>query len=141
MAAHSIMSSLKNLKLAQKAVIQQQEVIRELDALVDDIERCETTIVALKSELEAVNERHKNRKTTREDIAYLTDLLKCANKKLTWEKHIASLQKRTPATLERMSRMINDPKNPPSDELRAAMLKSLQGIQQAMERLQAVKVE
>jgi len=135
------MSSLKNLKLAQKAVIQQQEVIRELDALVDDIERCETTIVTLKSELEAVNERHKNRKTTREDIAYLTDLLKCANKKLTWEKHIASLQKRTPATLERMSRMINDPKNPPSDELRAAMLRSLQGIQQAMERLQAVKVE
>src|SRR5687767_1278337 len=100
------MSSLKNLKLAQKAVIQQQEVLRELQALVDDIERCERTIVALKSELEAVNERHKNRKTTREDIAYLTDLLKCANKKLTWEKHIASLQKRTPATLERMSRMI-----------------------------------
>jgi len=135
------MSSLENLKLAQKAVIQQQEVVHELNALVDDIERCETTIVALKSELEAVNERHKDRKTTREDIAYLTDLLKCANKKLTWEKHIASLQKRTPATLERMSRMINDPKNPPSDELRAAMLKSLQGIQQAMERLQAVKVE
>jgi predicted RNase H-like nuclease (RuvC/YqgF family) len=140
-AAHSIMSSLKNLKLAQKAAIQQQEVVHELNGLVDDIERCEKTIVALKAELEGVNERHKDRKTTREDIAYLTDLLKCANKKLTWEKHIASLRKRTPATLQRMSQMINDPKNPPSDELRAAMVKSLQGIQQAMERLQAVKVE
>ena len=135
------MSSLKSIKLAQKAAIQQQDVVHELNALVDDIERCEKTIVTLKSELEAVNERHKNRQTTREDIAYLTDLLRCANKKLTWEKHIASLQKRTPATLERMSKLINDPKNPPSDELRAAMLKSLQGIQQAMERLQAVKVE
>ena len=135
------MSSLKNIKLAQKAAMQQQEVVRELNALVDDIDRCEKTIIALKTDLESVNERHKNRKSTREDIAYLTDLLRCANKKLTWEKHIASLQKRAPATLERMSKLLNDPKNPPSDELRAAMLKSLQGIQQAMERLQAVKVE
>jgi predicted nucleic acid-binding Zn-ribbon protein len=135
------MSSLKNLRLAQKAALQQQQVVRELDALVNDIERCEKEIVALKLELEAVNERHKDRKSTREDIAYLTDLLRCANKKLTWEKHIASLQKRTPATLERMSKFINDPANPPSDELRTAMVKSLQGIQQAMERLQLVKVE
>jgi hypothetical protein len=135
------MSSLKNLKLAQKAALQQQQVVLDLDALVNDIERCEKEIVGLKVELEGVNQRHKDRRTTREDIAYLTDLLKCANKKLTWEKHIASLQKRTPVVLERMQKLIDDPKNPPSEEMRAAAVKSLHGIQQAMERLQQVKVD
>ena len=124
----------------ERCVAQQRRVIAELDTLVKDIERCDKTIVDLKSELEAVNEKHKNRSTTREDIDYLTDLLKCANKKLTWEKHMASLQKRTPALLEEMSRLLNDPKVPPSDETRAAMLNALQGVQAAMERLQAVKV-
>lgn len=124
----------------ERSVAQQRRVIAELNTLVKDIERCDKTIIDLKTELEAVNEKHKNRSTTREDIDYLTDLLKCANKKLTWEKHMASLQKRTPALLEEMSRLLNDPKVPPADATRAAMLGGLQAIQSAMEKLQSAKV-
>jgi hypothetical protein len=135
------MSSLKQYKQAAKSLARQQEVITELDALVKDIERCEKTILDLKADLEGVNEKHAGRKTTREDIAYLEDLLKCAHKKLTWEKHIASLKKRTPATLEKMASLLNDPETPPGDEVRAGMLRALQGVQAAMERLEKVKVE
>jgi hypothetical protein len=135
------MSSLKQYKLAARNLAQQQEVITELDALVKDIERCEKTILDLKADLEAVNEKHAGRKTTREDIAYLEDLLKCAHKKLTWEKHIASLKKRTPATLQKMSTLLGDPQAPPGDEVRAGMLRALQAVQAAMERLEKVKVE
>jgi len=135
------MSSLKELKLAQKSALHQQQVILELEALVRDIERCEKTIIDLKTELETVNSTHQGRRTTREDIAYLTDLLKCANKKLVWEKHMASLQKRTPEILEKMSALINDAKNPPAEATRDGILRSLQGVQTAMERLQSVKVD
>lgn len=135
------MSSLKDLKLAQKAANEQRQVISELKTLVKDIERCEKTIVALKQELETVNTQYQGRKTTREDIGYLTALLGCAKEKLAWEKHIASLQKRTPQVLEKMSRLIHDPHNPPSEESRAEMLGSLQAVQAAMERLQNVKGE
>lgn len=134
------MSSLKQFKLAEKGAVQQQQTIQELHALAKDIERCEKTILDLQSELESVNIRHKDRKTTREDIAYLEDLLKCANKKLTWEKHIASLQKRTPVLLEKITKLMNDPKSPPDDQTRSQMLQALQGLQAAMERLQNVKV-
>jgi hypothetical protein len=103
-------------QLIEKSVAQQRQVISEINTLVKDIERCEKTITDLKSELETVNQKHKDRTTTREDIDYLTDLLKCANKKLTWEKHMASLQKRTPVILEKMSRILNDPKIPPADD-------------------------
>ena len=135
------MSSLKDYKLAARSAAQQQQVIEELDGLVKDIERCEKTIIDLKTELESVNHKHAGRKTTRDDIAYLEDLLKCAHKKLTWEKHIASLKKRTPATLQKMATLINDPQAPPSDEIRAGMLRALQAVQAAMERLEKVKVE
>jgi cob(I)alamin adenosyltransferase len=135
------MSSFKDLKLAEKSALQQAQVILELNAIVKDIERCERSILDLQKDLETVNSKHKDRKSTREDIAYLEDLLKCANKKLTWEKHIASLQKRTPSVLERMMRVMNDPVNPPPDETRAQMLQSLQAVQAAMERLQKAKVE
>lgn len=124
----------------EKSAAQQREVILELHTLVKDIERCDKNIIDLKTELEAVNAKHRDRKTTREDIDYLTDLLRCANKKLTWEKHMSSLQKRTPALLEKMSRLISDPKTPPADETRAEMLGALQGVQSAMERLQSAKV-
>jgi predicted RNase H-like nuclease (RuvC/YqgF family) len=124
----------------EKAAGHQQQLISELNALVKDIERCEKTIVELQTELERVNVEHKDRKTTRDDIAYLEDLLKCANKKLTWEKHMASLQKRTPAILEEMTKLINDPQAPPDDQTRSQMLLGLQAIQSAMERLQNVKV-
>jgi len=135
------MSSLKQFKLAEKNAARQQQVIAELDALVKDIERCEKTILDLKGELEAVNRKHQARKTTREDIAYLEDLLKCAHKKLTWEKHIASLKKRTPDVLQRMAALINDPQTPPNEEIRAGMLRALQRVQAAMERLENVKVD
>jgi len=115
-------------------------VIGDLEALVKDIERCETTINDLQQELARVNETHKNRKNTRDDIAYLEDLLKCARKKLNWEKHMSSLQKRTPAVLERITSLIEDPQAPPSEQTRARMLRGLQAIQSAMERLQKAKV-
>ena len=135
------MSSLKQLKIERKGVALQQRVILEVNSLVKDIGRCEKTITDLKTELEAVNARHQGRKTTREDIAYLTDLLECAKKKLAWEKLMTSLQKRTPAILEEMSSLINDPLNPPPEQTRAEMLQALKAVQAAMERLHAVKVE
>lgn len=135
------MSSLKDLKLAEKSVALQKEVVRELNALVADIERCEKTISDLQQELAVVNSKYPSPRTTRQDIAYLTDLLKCANKKLAWEKQLASMQKRTPATLEKMAALLNDPKNPPPDAMRADMLRALQAVQAAMERLQGVKTE
>ena len=133
------MQSAKDLKLAQKSVVLQQQVVSELNTLVEDIERCEKTIVDLQNELGAVNAKFPSPRTTRQDIAYLTDLLKCANKKLAWEKQIASMQKRTPATLEKMAVLLNDPKNPPGDDMRAEMLRALQGVQAAMERLRNMK--
>ena len=97
------MSSLKQLRTEQKLAGQQLEVLHELETLVKDIERAENTITTLKAELEEVNVKHQGRTTTRDDIAYLTDLVRCANKKLAWEKQIASLQKRTPDIMERMA--------------------------------------
>jgi hypothetical protein len=132
--------SLKEIRLAEKSLIQQQQVVSELNTIIGDIERCEKTILDLQTELTAVNTRYPGTRTTREDIAYLTDLLKCANKKLNWEKHLASLQKRTPVVLEKMSALLNDPKNPPAEEIRVQMLRALQGLQAAMEHLQNLKV-
>jgi len=133
------MATTKELKRAQKSELEQQAVILDLKSLVQDIDRCEQTIVVLQAELKGVNGKYPAQRTTRQDIAYLTDLLKCANKKLAWEKQIAGVQKRTPAVLERMSVLMNDPVNPPSDAVRAAMLLTLQGLQSAMDRLQNVK--
>jgi hypothetical protein len=133
------MSSLKQIKLSEKSAVRQQQLVSELNSLVNDIGRCEKTITELQRELGEVNTKYPKQRTTREDIAYLTDLLKCANKKLAWEKNIASLQKRTPVLLEEMSRSMNDPQNPPSDQTRSEMLRSLHALQAAMEQLQNVK--
>src|SRR3954467_3066262 len=138
--AEVIMASLKQFKRIEKGTAQQLRVIDDLNGIVKDIERSEHTITVLQNELLEINKRHANRTTTRDDIAYLEDLLKCANKKLVWEKNIASLQKRTPLVLESVTRLMNDPQLPPNDELRANMLKSLQAVQTAMERLQAAKI-
>jgi hypothetical protein len=135
------MSSLKQIKQAEKVAGQSRLVVADLQSLVKDIERCERTMTALKTELAAVNSKYQGQRNTREDIAYLTALLDCAKKKLAWEKTIASLQKRTPDILGKMSSLINDPQNPPPDETRAQMLGSLQAVQDAMERLQQVKIE
>src|SRR4051812_9838419 len=123
--ANGAMSSLKKLKLEQKGAVLQQQVISQVNALALDIERCERTITDLKTQLETVNSRHQTRSSTREDIAYLTDLLECAKRKLAWEKQMSSLQKRTPAILEQLSGLINDPQNPPPEETRIRMLHAL----------------
>src|SRR6516162_178166 len=109
------MSSIKDLKLAQKAAVEHQRVISELNALVKDIERCEKTMTNLKAELEAANSKYPGPRTTREDIEYLTALLDCAKKKLAWEKQITSLQKRTPTVLQQMTGFLNDAKNSPNE--------------------------
>jgi len=132
------MSSIKDLKLAQKAAVEHQKVISELNTLVKDIERCEKTMTSLKTELEAANSKYPGPRTTREDIAYLTDLLDCAKKKLAWEKQITSLQKRTPEVLRQMTGFLNDVKNAPNEVTRAQMLQCLESVQSAMERLQKV---
>lgn len=132
------MSSIKDLKLEQKAALQHQKLISELNTLVKDIERCEKTMANLKSELEAANSKYPSPRTTRDDVAYLTALLECAKKKLAWEKQIASLQKRTPEVLQQMTGFLNDVKNAPNEANRARMLECLQSVQVAMERLQAV---
>jgi len=133
------MSSIKDLKVEQKSLLLQQQVVAELNTLVKDIERSEKIIFDLQAELNAVNSKYPSPRTTRQDVAYLTDLLKCANKKLAWEKQIASMQKRTPATLQKMAQLLNDEKNPPADVVRVQMLQALQGVQAAMERLQGIK--
>jgi hypothetical protein len=133
------MASIKDLKLAEKSAVLQQQVVSELNTLVRDIERAEKTILVLQSELTAVNSNYPSPRTTRQDVAYLTDLLRCANKKLAWEKQIASMQKRTPATLQKMSELLNDEKNPPADAMKVEMMRALQGVQAAMERLQGLK--
>ena len=135
------MLTSKQLKLMEKLGAQQREVVSELNALVKDIERCEKTISDLKNELEAVNLKHQGQTTTRQNIDYLTDLLNCAKKKLTWERHMSSLQKRAPLLMEKMVAVINDPLAPPAEETRAQILQSLNAVQNAMQRLQSVKMD
>lgn len=132
------MTSLKELKLEEKVAAEQRSLISELNNMLRDIERCERTISDLKTELERANAEHQGPRDTREDIVFLTKLLGCAKKKLAWEKQLVSLQKRTPAALERMAKLINDPQHPPAESVRGEMLRALQAIQAAMERLQSV---
>ena len=133
------MSSIKDLKAAQKAAAEQRKAMLELNALVERIERCERTISTVKMELEKVNLRFQGPRDTRQDIEYLSALLDCAKRKLAWEKQIGSVQKRTPILLEQMQRLLNDEKNPPSDEVRKQLVESLQSLQATLERLQSVK--
>ena len=135
------MQSVRQLKLIGKTVVRQQQIIQELNRLVKDIERGERTIIELRDELESVNRKHHGRSTTRDNIEYLSDLLACAKKKLNWEKHMGSLQKRAPQIMETMSQVINDPQAPPDEETRAQIVRALNAVQSAMERLQNAKVE
>jgi hypothetical protein len=130
--------SLKQLRLTDKSVARQHQVIAELNSIVKDIDRCERTIVELQGDLGVINSKFSSPRNTRQDIQYLTGLLDCAKKKLAWEKNLASLQKRTPQILEHMTTLLNDPKNPPADDTRMEMLRALQGVQTAMARLQNV---
>lgn len=131
------MSSLKEIKLAQKSILQQQQLIAEFEILVRDIERCEKTITDLQQELTQVNLQYPGPRTSQQDVDYLTALLKCANKKLVWEKHVASVQKRTPVLLDKMTQVMDDPANPAAPESRAQIVRTLQGVQAAVARLQS----
>lgn len=134
------MASSKILKAAQKSALLQRELLEELEALVKSIDRSEKMITELKAEMEEVKVKHQDRQTTRDDIAYLEDLLACAKKKLAWEKLLESLQKRTPAVLAKVSEVVNDPKNPPAEQTRANILQCLQNVQVSMQRLEQAKV-
>jgi hypothetical protein len=134
------MATSKEIKLEQKVASQQREIILELQALVKDIERCEQSTQTLKAELESVNLRHANRQTTQDDIHYLEDLLKCARKKLVWEKQMASLQKRTPDLMSRVEAVVNHPQSNPDESTRNTLLESLKNVQTSMHRLQSVKI-
>jgi hypothetical protein len=54
---------------------------------------------------------------------------------------MASLQKRAPLLMEKMVAVINDPLAPPAEETRAQILQSLNAVQNAMQRLQSVKMD
>jgi hypothetical protein len=133
------MSSNRAKKLLRKSTVLQGEMLEELLGLVKGIERGETLLAELKQETEEMNAKHSHRRTTREDIAYLEDLLKCAKKKLAWEKQMEQLAKRTPEVLAKVSAVMNDTANPPEAEVRTKVLELLQVVQGAMARLEAAK--
>jgi hypothetical protein len=126
-------------RLARKSTLLQKQVLEELHAIAKSIERAETSVVALKDQMEAVNLKHKDRKTTSDDIAYLEDLLRCARKKLGWEKQMSSLARKMPELLTNITTVMNDKENPPSNETRILVLKLLTTVQEAMGRLEKAK--
>ncbi len=91
------------------------------------------------TDLNAINAKYQGTRNTREEVEFLEVLLDCAKKKLAWEKQISSLKKRAPALLESMTGIMNDPDHPPGDELKSEILRSLQAIQSALGRLQALE--
>ncbi len=133
------MSSGKSRRLAHKTALLQQAIVHELESLVKTIERGETLLAELNEETTAMNVRHQNRKTTRDDIAYLEDLLKCAKKKLAWEKQMENVAKRTPVVLAQVSSVMNDTTYPPDDQTRAQVVAFLQSVLTAMTRLEVAK--
>lgn len=132
------MSASKQIKDSQRAAQKHLELVAELQELVQDITRCEKTISTLQAELNETNAKYAGPRTTKDDVEFLTVLLDAAKRKLAWEKQIASLRKRTPELLERMSSFLNDPVNPPSAETRQQILESLQAVQATMEKLQNI---
>ena len=133
------MSSGKSQRLARKTALLQQAVVHELQSLVKSIERAETLLAELKEDTTAMNIKHQHRTTTRDDIAYLEDLLKCAKKKLAWEKQMEDVAKRTPEVLAQVSSVMNDTKYPPDDQTRLQVVEYLQSVQTAMTRLEIAK--
>jgi len=132
------MSLRKENSLAAKAVSQQRHVAEELQSLLASIERAERTIIELKAELELANHTYRDRKTTQEDVDFLTALLKCANKKLGWEKQVSSLRKRTPGIMQDIAALMQDAKHPPGEAMCATLLQSMQQVKAAMDRLEQV---
>ena len=133
--------SSKAKKLLHKSNVLQSVMLEELQALVKSIERGETLLAELKRDTEEMNARHQHRSSTREDIAYIEDLLKCAKKKLAWEKQMETVATRTPQVLAKVSTAMNDTANPPAENVRTAVLALLQSVQGAMARLDAAKAD
>jgi hypothetical protein len=133
------MATTKQLKEAQRVAFQQKEIIGELQTLVKDIERCENTIIALKAEMESVNAKHADRKTTQDDVHFLEDLLACARKKLVWEKQLGSLQKRTPDLMKRVEAVVKYPESNPDEQTREALMGSLNAVKAGIQRLSDAK--
>ena len=133
--------SSKSNRLLRKSNLLQAEALSDLEALVKSIERAEFLLAELKDDTEAMNAKHQRDqpRTTREDIAYLEDLLKCARKKLAWETQMEKLATRTPEVLATVSAVMNDTQHPPPDQLRQGVLALLQKVQAAMTRLDAAK--
>jgi hypothetical protein len=133
------MASSHAKRLLRRSLHLRDEMLDDLRTLVKSIERAETLLAELKRDTVAMNARHQTQRTTREDIAYLEDLLKVARKKLAWEKQMESLAKRTPDVLAKVTATMNDTANPPADHIRTSVLELLQTVQVAMARLDAAK--
>jgi hypothetical protein len=131
------MSNDRYNQMAGVRAAERRRLLLELKQLAADMGRCERTIQSVMAELTSVNTKYETPRTTRQDVEYLTILLDCARKKLAWEKQISSLQKRAPALLESMTRVLSDTDFPPTEEMKTEMLQSLQAVQMALERLQA----
>ena len=129
--------TIKQLRLLEKNAVRERELIKELNALVADIDRSEKKILDLQQELAEVNSKFQGPRNTQQDIDYLSALLNCARKKLIWEKQIASLRKRTPLILQEITELLKDPQVAPTENTRSEMLDILQKVQTAMERLSA----
>lgn len=132
------MMSANQSKRLEESLQREKQLVAELNTLLVDIETSERMIVDLQRELAEVNSKNQGPRTTQQDIEYLSGLLECAKKKLAWEQQITSLRSRTPAILQEISDLLQNRETAPADNSRAEMLKVLQKVQAAMERLSTV---
>ncbi len=131
------MRTAKYLRQLEKNAAREQRILADLDAMVKDVERCEKTVSDLQQHLAALNSKYKGPRTTQEDIEYLSGLLDCAKKKLVWEKQIGSLRKRAPALAEEVTALLDGPPTAGLEETRAKILRPLEQVNAALERLQS----
>ena len=124
---------------ARKNALRLEEAMEKLQSLAKSIERCEKSIVELQEAMTEVNQKHQNRQTTRDDVNYLEDVLRCARKKLAWEEQMESISKRIPEALAAISDVMNDPNLNPPQETRELALQLLQNVQASMVRLEQAK--
>lgn len=133
-----VMSTSKQLKIAQQVAQQQKAIVVELQEFVRDVERCERTINTLRAEVEEVNAKYSSRTTTQEDIAFLEGMLGCAKKKLVLEKQTASLDKRSPELMKRVEELVNHPESSPDEKTQAALLEAVRAVQSSLKRLKEI---
>jgi hypothetical protein len=134
------MSINRYIQQGQIKAAERRRILAEFQQLGMSIARCEETISSVMAELKSANATYQGGRSTRQEVEYLTILLDCAKRKLAWEKQIASLKKRAPALLEKMSKIMNDKDHPPGEELKAEILRLLQIVQDALQRLQALEL-